>query len=211
MKHEDIKMDKKVAKKAIGMHDKQMHGGKKTDLASLKKGGMAKKYASGGMTTVESPEKKVNKAADNLGAGMAKKAADVIRENKSKKEQALKAIEGKAKGGTCGATKKYAIGGDIKERIKDSNEKLGASRVKDMTGPQRNIGPKMKRVQQSNASLVDRLTTMEGDAMERGKNREKEAINSRTRSAPDYKKGGCTKMAKGGGVESKGKTKGRMI
>jgi hypothetical protein len=32
------------------MHDKQMHGGKKTDLTKLKKGGMAKGcgYASGG-------------------------------------------------------------------------------------------------------------------------------------------------------------------
>jgi hypothetical protein len=49
-KHEDVKMDKKVVKKAVGMHDKQMHGGKKTDLAGLKKGGMcgAKKYARGG-------------------------------------------------------------------------------------------------------------------------------------------------------------------
>lgn len=58
MKHEDIKMDKKIAKKAIGMHDKQMHGGKKTDLATLKKGGMcsggkAKKYEEGGMTMVK--------------------------------------------------------------------------------------------------------------------------------------------------------------
>ena len=52
MKHSDIKMDKKVVKKAVGMHDKQMHGGKKTDLASLRKGGMAcapKKMASGGL------------------------------------------------------------------------------------------------------------------------------------------------------------------
>jgi hypothetical protein len=32
-------MDKKVVKKAVGMHDKQMHGGKKTNLATLKKGG----------------------------------------------------------------------------------------------------------------------------------------------------------------------------
>lgn len=48
--HGDVKMDKKVVKKAVGMHDKQMHGGKKTDLAGLKKGGMckAKKYARGG-------------------------------------------------------------------------------------------------------------------------------------------------------------------
>jgi len=39
MKHSDVKMDKKVVKKAVGMHDKQMHGGKKTNLATLKKGG----------------------------------------------------------------------------------------------------------------------------------------------------------------------------
>jgi len=45
-----VKMDKKVVKKAVGMHDKQMHGGKKTDLAALKKGGMCgvKKMAKGG-------------------------------------------------------------------------------------------------------------------------------------------------------------------
>jgi len=38
-KHEDIKMDKKVVKKAVGMHDKQLHGGKKTNLSKLAKGG----------------------------------------------------------------------------------------------------------------------------------------------------------------------------
>ena len=51
MKHSDIKMDKKVVKKAVGMHEKQLHGGKKSDLATLKKGGMAcapKKMARGG-------------------------------------------------------------------------------------------------------------------------------------------------------------------
>jgi len=37
--HSDIKMDKKVVKKAVGMHDKQQHGGKKTNLSALKKGG----------------------------------------------------------------------------------------------------------------------------------------------------------------------------
>jgi hypothetical protein len=51
MKHSDIKMDKKVVKKAVKMHDDQLHGGKKTNLSSLKKGGMAcapKKMARGG-------------------------------------------------------------------------------------------------------------------------------------------------------------------
>ena len=39
----DLAQDKKMAKKAVGMHEKQLHGGKKSDLTALKKGGMAKK------------------------------------------------------------------------------------------------------------------------------------------------------------------------
>ena len=48
MKHDDIVEDKKMIKKAVGMHDKQLHGGKKTDLGGLKKGGCVKKMAAGG-------------------------------------------------------------------------------------------------------------------------------------------------------------------
>jgi hypothetical protein len=60
MKHSDIKMDKKVVKKAVSMHDKQQHGGKKTNLATLKKGGMAcapKKMARGGGIEVKGKTK----------------------------------------------------------------------------------------------------------------------------------------------------------
>ena len=39
MKHDDIKEDKKLIKKAFGMHDKQEHKGQHTDLSKLKKGG----------------------------------------------------------------------------------------------------------------------------------------------------------------------------
>jgi hypothetical protein len=49
--HSDIKMDKKVVKKAVGMHEKQLHAGKKSDMSKLKSGGMAcapKKMAKGG-------------------------------------------------------------------------------------------------------------------------------------------------------------------
>jgi len=53
----DMAQDKKTVKKAVGMHDKQMHGGKKTDLAKLKKGGAAKCYAEGG-TVEPTPKKK---------------------------------------------------------------------------------------------------------------------------------------------------------
>lgn len=38
----DIKQDKAMIKKAVGMHDKQMHGGKKTNLEGLKKGGVTR-------------------------------------------------------------------------------------------------------------------------------------------------------------------------
>jgi hypothetical protein len=44
----DMAQDKKTVKKAVGMHEKQLHGGKKSDLAKLKTGGMAK-MKSGGM------------------------------------------------------------------------------------------------------------------------------------------------------------------
>lgn len=60
MKHEDIKLDKKTVKKAVGMHDKQQHGGKKTDLSALKKGGMAcapKKMARGGGVEIKGKTK----------------------------------------------------------------------------------------------------------------------------------------------------------
>jgi hypothetical protein len=47
MDKKDMAQDKKMAKKAVGMHEKQLHGGKKSDLAKLKKGGMTK-MAGGG-------------------------------------------------------------------------------------------------------------------------------------------------------------------
>ena len=51
MAKDDKAQDKKMIKKAVGMHDKQQHGGKKTSLATLKNGGMAmKKMAGGGLS-----------------------------------------------------------------------------------------------------------------------------------------------------------------
>jgi hypothetical protein len=51
MAKDDKAQDKKMIKKAVGMHDKQQHGGKKTSLTTLKKGGMAmKKMAGGGLS-----------------------------------------------------------------------------------------------------------------------------------------------------------------
>ena len=44
----DMKQDKAMAKKAVGMHEKQLHGGKKSDMSKLKKGGCAKMAKGGG-------------------------------------------------------------------------------------------------------------------------------------------------------------------
>lgn len=43
MKHDDIKEDKKLIKKAFTMHDDQLHEGKRTDLSKLKQGGSTMK------------------------------------------------------------------------------------------------------------------------------------------------------------------------
>lgn len=45
----DIKQDKAMAKKAVGMHEAQLHGGKKSDMSKLKKGGMPKMARGGGV------------------------------------------------------------------------------------------------------------------------------------------------------------------
>ena len=60
MAHSDVKMDKKVVKKAVGMHEKQLHAGKKSDMSKLKSGGMAcapKKMARGGGIEVKGKTK----------------------------------------------------------------------------------------------------------------------------------------------------------
>ena len=58
----DIKQDKAIVKKAVKMHDKQLHAGKKTNLAKLAKGG-----------GVESKGKTKGKMIAMCGGGMAKK------------------------------------------------------------------------------------------------------------------------------------------
>ena len=57
MKHDDLMEDKKLIKKAFGMHDKQSHEGKKTNLSKLKGGGMAR-MASKGEHSVQKQSKR---------------------------------------------------------------------------------------------------------------------------------------------------------
>ena len=46
----DMKQDKAMAKKAVGMHESQLHGGKKSDMTKLKKGGSIDGCATKGKT-----------------------------------------------------------------------------------------------------------------------------------------------------------------
>ena len=141
----DMKMDKAqdkaMVKKAVGMHDKQMHGGKKTDMDALKNGGMPMVMKDG---------KKIPAFAAKNG-GMAK----------------------------------MADGGMTDPRAKMMMAKLGADRAgRAMPAP---------------------TADMRGRAMPR------RPMAAETAPAPMMKKGGMIKMAKGGGIESKGKTKGAMV
>jgi hypothetical protein len=45
----DLSQDKKMIKKAVSMHDKQLHSGKKTNLSTLKKGGKVCMARGGGI------------------------------------------------------------------------------------------------------------------------------------------------------------------
>ena len=89
----DMKMDKAqdkaMVKKAVGMHDKQLHSGKKTDMSMLKKGGMPMVMKDG---------KKVPAFAAKKG-GMTKMAKGGGIESKGKTKGAM--IKMKSGGRSC--------------------------------------------------------------------------------------------------------------
>jgi hypothetical protein len=69
MDKKDMAQDKKTVKKAVGMHEKQLHGGKKSDLAALKKGG---RIASKGEHAVQKHSKRGAEMVKMKSGGMAK-------------------------------------------------------------------------------------------------------------------------------------------
>lgn len=80
----DLAQDKAMAKKAIGMHEKQLHGGKKSDLTKLKKGGMCKGYAEGGVakTVTKEMEYDYKTGKKSFAGSTAKKDAHAEKEGK---------------------------------------------------------------------------------------------------------------------------------
>jgi hypothetical protein len=106
MKHADVKMDKKMAKKAVGMHEEQLHGGKKSDMSKLKKGGKVKCMAEGGSVEEREKQKKMYDAAEKMDKEPYSPMDAMKRVLSPKKETAKP------------APKKYARGGGIEVRGK---------------------------------------------------------------------------------------------
>ena len=105
----DIKQDKAMAKKAIGMHEKQLHGGKKSNLTKLAKGGVAK-------TVTKEMEYDYKTGKKSFPGSTAKKDAHAEKEGRRvAKDLAYDEAKGMKKGGAC---KKYARGGGIEVRGK---------------------------------------------------------------------------------------------
>ena len=117
-KHDDIAEDKKLIKKAFGMHDKQEHPGKKTNLTKLKGGGMAKETM-GPRTMKMDVEKGSNKLLKHGESAVQKRG-----HTKGTEERGFKTlgIQAGAKGGskkTVGAAPiKMARGGGIESKGK---------------------------------------------------------------------------------------------
>jgi len=120
----DTALDKKIVKKAIGMHDKQEHPGEKTDLSKLRKGGRAKKdcgtvkkYKAGGNVTNVYEAKK--KSGD-------KDAIRAVKQITPTKATAKSAPVGQL----ANTTAKYKAGGNIAELGKKAGDKDATIRVK---------------------------------------------------------------------------------
>ena len=143
MKHDDIKEDKALIKKAFGMHDKQLHESKKTDLSKLKEGGkvkamgmkkvamketmgprtMAKDVEAGSNKLLKHGESAVQKRGHTKGMEERDyKNLDIQSGAKGAKANTQNAAPIKmAKGGMCGggkAMKKMVRGGGIEQRGK---------------------------------------------------------------------------------------------
>jgi hypothetical protein len=124
MDKKDLMQDKKMAKKAVGMHESQLHGGKKSDLTKLKKGGVAK-------TVTKEMEYDYKTGKKSFAGTTAQKDAHAEKEGKIvAKHLAYDKSKGMKKGGMtkgCG----YASGGKVSQLSKANGiAKQGKTRGK---------------------------------------------------------------------------------
>lgn len=112
---EDIAQDKKLIKKAFSMHDKQEHkGGKGTNLAKLKGGGMAKETM-GPRTMAMDVEKGSNKLT-KFGESAVQKRGKTVGKNLGDSGASVGIQAGGMCGGGMAKTKKMSAGGSASAR-----------------------------------------------------------------------------------------------
>jgi hypothetical protein len=112
----DINQDKKLIKKAFGMHDKQLHENKKTNLTKLKGGGMAKETM-GPRTMAMDVEKGSNKLT-KFGQSAVQKRGMTKGTNLGDSGPTAPITKGMKAGGMCmgGKAKKMSAGGTASKR-----------------------------------------------------------------------------------------------
>lgn len=209
-RHEDEAMDKKMIKKAVGMHDKQLHGGKKTDMAKLKKGGKVKKYEEGGLTFADMPEE------DR--ASQARSAMDAI--------NARQAAASEAAGGasTMKATPRRPMMKPAAKAAPKSYRDEGSQGIAKMAANPAVVGKpksveKVSLEEYSAKSPWNTRGTKEGFSYSKGQSSEPskpgalDDLMETVRKAPKLMKSGGSVGAskRGDGIATRGKTKGRIL
>jgi hypothetical protein len=107
MKDADLAQDKKMVKRAVSMHDKQLHGGKSTNLSKLAKGGVAR-------TVTKEMEYDYKTGKKSFAGSTAKRDAHAEKEGKRVAKD-LAYDKSKMKSGGC---VKMARGGGIETKGK---------------------------------------------------------------------------------------------
>ena len=181
MDKKDIKQDKAMAKKAVGMHEKQLHGGKKSDLAALKKGG---RIASKGEHAVQKHSKRGAEMVKMKSGGCAKMAKGGGIE-----------VRGKTKGKICQEN-------NMAEKIPTVDE------IYDALMPKKD-DPRLKVIKKGDMSKETKALPDEVVKPPKGIGKSEDDMEPRK-----YKKGGSVKSSaskRADGCATKGKTKGRII
>jgi hypothetical protein len=225
MKHDDLAEDKKLIKKAFGMHDKQEHPGKKTDLSKLKGGGMARMGSKG-----EHPVQKQSKRGAEM-IKMCKGGSTAKRYNgEDGSEVELETKQGRNEGASIdddvrSRAMKFLEEGESKPaakaapkaapkpaaKVEAPKAETGADKLRSSLGIGKFSAPKMIRGEKNTGiNLKDALSGPVSESP-----RMKAAKRAQAMDASNYsmKKGGSVSSAssRGDGCAVRGKTKGRMV
>lgn len=190
----DIKQDKAIVKKAIGMHDAQEHKGEHTDLSSLRKGGRAKKaggnvrkYKAGGSITNVYEAKKSSGDKDNIAkvkaitpavAAAPSKAAtkpafegsDVAKEKNKPAGDAIALIKSKQSGKAAAAPSgakgpdPFKCGGSAKKKYAPGGSVMSATDTKLAALEKQRQMEKMKRARALPPSMQSQLISQSPEA-----------------------------------------------